>query len=148
MCVKVRASPRRTTLASRTIPIFIFIGSRAEQQPSNSQKMAVLRPARSSTGPRLTGSLCVLFLVFVSAASASRDAAAGHNATWRNPALVTEEDSHHQSNSTAHRKAFPVLSFNYDHVRKPFEISLWILLALLMKLGERLKLQKDFSIDD
>ncbi|XP_041810958.1 Na(+)/H(+) exchanger beta-like [Chelmon rostratus] len=97
--------------------------------------MAVLRPARSSSGPRLTGSLCVLLLVFVSAASASRDAVAGHNETWRNPAQVTEEDSHHQSNSTAPRKAFPVLSFNYDHVRKPFEISLWILLALLMKLG-------------
>uniref|UniRef100_A0A671YTE5 Sodium/hydrogen exchanger n=1 Tax=Sparus aurata TaxID=8175 RepID=A0A671YTE5_SPAAU len=83
--------------------------------------MAVLRPARrsSSSPPPLTGLLtCVLLLVFVSAASASRDA-----------------DSHHQSNSTAHKKAFPVLSFNYDHVRKPFEISLWILLALLMKLG-------------
>ncbi|XP_077363430.1 sodium/hydrogen exchanger 1b [Festucalex cinctus] len=42
---------------------------------------------------------------------------------------------HHQGNRTAHRKAFPVLSFNYEGVRKPFEISLWILLALLMKLG-------------
>lgn len=27
------------------------------------------------------------------------------------------------------------MSFNYMHVRKPFEISMWILLALLMKLG-------------
>uniref|UniRef100_A0A3Q1AGE3 Sodium/hydrogen exchanger n=1 Tax=Amphiprion ocellaris TaxID=80972 RepID=A0A3Q1AGE3_AMPOC len=32
-------------------------------------------------------------------------------------------------------KAFPVLAFNFEHVRKPFEISMWILLALLMKLG-------------
>lgn len=102
--------------------------------------MAVLRPARrsSSSPPPLTGLLtCVLLLVFVSAASASRDAAAGkNNETRGDPAVVTDEDSHHQSNSTAHKKAFPVLSFNYDHVRKPFEISLWILLALLMKLGE------------
>uniref|UniRef100_A0A671YY50 Sodium/hydrogen exchanger n=1 Tax=Sparus aurata TaxID=8175 RepID=A0A671YY50_SPAAU len=102
-------------------------------------KMAVLRPARrsSSSPPPLTGLLtCVLLLVFVSAASASRDAAAGkNNETRGDPAVVTDEDSHHQSNSTAHKKAFPVLSFNYDHVRKPFEISLWILLALLMKLG-------------
>uniref|UniRef100_A0A8C7YDQ1 Sodium/hydrogen exchanger n=1 Tax=Oryzias sinensis TaxID=183150 RepID=A0A8C7YDQ1_9TELE len=30
---------------------------------------------------------------------------------------------------------FPVLAFNYEHVSKPFVISLWILLALLMKLG-------------
>ncbi|XP_030267534.1 sodium/hydrogen exchanger 1b [Sparus aurata] len=101
--------------------------------------MAVLRPARrsSSSPPPLTGLLtCVLLLVFVSAASASRDAAAGkNNETRGDPAVVTDEDSHHQSNSTAHKKAFPVLSFNYDHVRKPFEISLWILLALLMKLG-------------
>uniref|UniRef100_A0A3Q3L0L7 Uncharacterized protein n=1 Tax=Mastacembelus armatus TaxID=205130 RepID=A0A3Q3L0L7_9TELE len=37
--------------------------------------------------------------------------------------------------STTHEKAFPVLSFNYSHVKQPFEISLWILLALLMKLG-------------
>uniref|UniRef100_A0A6Q2XW20 Sodium/hydrogen exchanger n=1 Tax=Esox lucius TaxID=8010 RepID=A0A6Q2XW20_ESOLU len=33
------------------------------------------------------------------------------------------------------KKAFPVIGVNYDHVRKPFEIALWILLALLMKLG-------------
>uniref|UniRef100_A0ACB8FRW4 Uncharacterized protein n=1 Tax=Sphaerodactylus townsendi TaxID=933632 RepID=A0ACB8FRW4_9SAUR len=33
------------------------------------------------------------------------------------------------------RKIFPVLDFNYNHVRKPFEIALWILLACLMKLG-------------
>lgn len=36
------------------------------------------------------------------------------------------------------KKAFPVLSFDYDHVRLPFEISLWVLLASLMKLGEYL----------
>ncbi|XP_057258442.1 sodium/hydrogen exchanger 1 isoform X2 [Pezoporus wallicus] len=33
------------------------------------------------------------------------------------------------------RKAFPVLGIDYTHVRIPFEISLWILLACLMKLG-------------
>ncbi|XP_066494559.1 sodium/hydrogen exchanger 1 isoform X2 [Tiliqua scincoides] len=33
------------------------------------------------------------------------------------------------------RKAFPVLGIDYTHVREPFEISLWILLACLMKLG-------------
>uniref|UniRef100_A0A672IUU0 Sodium/hydrogen exchanger n=1 Tax=Salarias fasciatus TaxID=181472 RepID=A0A672IUU0_SALFA len=55
--------------------------------------------------------------------------------SWENPARSTHEDPHHRTNSTVHKKAFPVLSFNFDHVRKPFEISLWILLALLMKLG-------------
>ncbi|KAM6935496.1 Na(+)/H(+) exchanger beta isoform 1-T1 [Lycodopsis pacificus] len=33
------------------------------------------------------------------------------------------------------KKAFPVLSLDYDHVSTPFEISLWVLLASLMKLG-------------
>ncbi|KAM3596911.1 uncharacterized protein V6R79_022804 [Siganus canaliculatus] len=99
--------------------------------------MAVLRPGwRSLT--------CVLLLAVVSAAaaaSASHDAAAGaaaalgNNGTLTNPTVVTDEDSHHSSNSSVHKKAFPVLSVNYDYVRKPFEISLWILLALLMKLG-------------
>ncbi|XP_047216665.1 Na(+)/H(+) exchanger beta isoform X2 [Girardinichthys multiradiatus] len=40
-------------------------------------------------------------------------------------------ETHH--NKT--KKAFPVLSFEYDHVKMPFEISLWVLLASLMKLG-------------
>ncbi|XP_051948619.1 sodium/hydrogen exchanger 1b isoform X2 [Xyrauchen texanus] len=33
------------------------------------------------------------------------------------------------------RSLFPVLSISYDYVQMPFEISLWILLASLMKLG-------------
>uniref|UniRef100_A0A3Q3JUA3 Sodium/hydrogen exchanger n=1 Tax=Monopterus albus TaxID=43700 RepID=A0A3Q3JUA3_MONAL len=85
-----------------------------------------------TSGPRLTGFLCVLLVV---SAHASRDAVSGNNETWGSPARATQGDPHHQNSSTTHRKAFPVLSFNYDHVKTPFEISLWILLALLMKLG-------------
>ncbi|KAL7840337.1 hypothetical protein AOLI_G00256600 [Acnodon oligacanthus] len=33
------------------------------------------------------------------------------------------------------KKSFPVLSFDYGHVKQPFEIFLWVLLASLMKLG-------------
>ncbi|KAK2844895.1 hypothetical protein Q5P01_011554 [Channa striata] len=33
------------------------------------------------------------------------------------------------------KKAFPVLDVDYHHVQVPFEISLWVLLASLMKLG-------------
>ncbi|XP_077431804.1 Na(+)/H(+) exchanger beta isoform X1 [Vanacampus margaritifer] len=33
------------------------------------------------------------------------------------------------------KKPFPVLSFEYKHIQTPFEISLWVLLASLMKLG-------------
>lgn len=39
-------------------------------------------------------------------------------------------------NNTYHKKPFPVLSLDYANVRLPFEISLWVLLASLMKLGE------------
>uniref|UniRef100_A0A3Q0QUI5 Sodium/hydrogen exchanger n=1 Tax=Amphilophus citrinellus TaxID=61819 RepID=A0A3Q0QUI5_AMPCI len=94
--------------------------------------MAVLSPARRSSAPRLTGLLCLLFLIFFSHAFAGRDAASGKD---RNSSGAIREDSHNQTNSTAHKKAFPVLSFEYEHVKRPFEISLWILLALLMKLG-------------
>uniref|UniRef100_A0A4W6DSX3 Sodium/hydrogen exchanger n=1 Tax=Lates calcarifer TaxID=8187 RepID=A0A4W6DSX3_LATCA len=97
--------------------------------------MAVLRLTRSSSGPRLTEFICVLLLVLVSVASASRDVVPGSNETWGNPARATQDDPHHQTNSTGHKKAFPVLSFHYEEVKKPLEISLWILLALLMKLG-------------
>ncbi|KAK2887818.1 hypothetical protein Q8A67_016046 [Cirrhinus molitorella] len=41
-----------------------------------------------------------------------------------------------QNTSDPHgRRVFPVLSINYDYVQMPFEVSLWILLASLMKLG-------------
>uniref|UniRef100_A0A672IV16 Sodium/hydrogen exchanger n=1 Tax=Salarias fasciatus TaxID=181472 RepID=A0A672IV16_SALFA len=97
------------------------------------REMAGLRPR-----PRLAAACCAVLLLFVSAAASvsSRDDAAGvEGDSWENPARSTHEDPHHRTNSTVHKKAFPVLSFNFDHVRKPFEISLWILLALLMKLG-------------
>ncbi|XP_047460249.1 Na(+)/H(+) exchanger beta-like isoform X2 [Mugil cephalus] len=99
--------------------------------------MAALRPVRRRPAPRLTGLLCVLLLVFVPFASASRDVDSESNETWGRPARSTQEDPDHRTNSSdPHpKKSFPVLSFNYEHVRKPFEISLWILLALLMKLG-------------
>uniref|UniRef100_A0A665TEM6 Sodium/hydrogen exchanger n=1 Tax=Echeneis naucrates TaxID=173247 RepID=A0A665TEM6_ECHNA len=78
---------------------------------------------RTGSGPVLL----LLLLLLVSVGSAIHDAVSGTNGT--------NVDPHHQSNSSGTKKPFPVLSFNYDHVRMPFEISLWILLALLMKLG-------------
>lgn len=48
------------------------------------------------------------------------------------------EPKHPTNNSVGHdkkRKLFPVLDVDYKHVRLPFEIALWILLACLMKLG-------------
>ncbi|CAL8365452.1 unnamed protein product [Arctogadus glacialis] len=80
--------------------------------------MALSCQPLGSFPPRL--SVCVLLIVFVAAASASHDA---------------PQDGTHDPTNVTHKKGFPVLLFNYDHVRTPFEISLWILLALLMKLG-------------
>lgn len=91
-----------------------------------------VRSGRASFCLRVAG--FVLLLVFAAAASASRDIS---NGTSKEPNPATEKDPHHRSNTSHPKKAFPVLSFNYEYVRTPFEISLWILLALLMKLGER-----------
>lgn len=95
--------------------------------------MTVLR--QGGCGLRLPGFMWVFLLLFLFAASLTC-ADGGVNETRRLPDLVPDQDPHPQANSTSHKKAFPVLSVNYDYVRKPFEISLWILLALLMKLGE------------
>uniref|UniRef100_A0A2K6ATA4 Sodium/hydrogen exchanger n=1 Tax=Macaca nemestrina TaxID=9545 RepID=A0A2K6ATA4_MACNE len=55
------------------------------------------------------------------------------------PPEVTPESRPVNHSVTDHgmkpRKAFPVLGIDYTHVRTPFEISLWILLACLMKIG-------------
>ncbi|XP_061918290.1 sodium/hydrogen exchanger 1 isoform X1 [Entelurus aequoreus] len=58
---------------------------------------------------------------------------------------ASSPDVGHRDNSDVHavaqerhnftKKPFPVLSFEYDHIQVPFEISLWVLLASLMKLG-------------
>ncbi|XP_026083780.1 sodium/hydrogen exchanger 1-like [Carassius auratus] len=55
---------------------------------------------------------------------------------------VIEKDCHEpaknrtdkKENETV-KKSFPVLSLDYENVRLPFEISLWVLMASLMKLG-------------
>lgn len=76
---------------------------------------------------------CLLvLLVCLAVASSSRDVVPKSDGSTGE---IHGEGSHHYNESTVHKKAFPVLSFNYEHVRKPFQISMWILLALLMKLG-------------
>ncbi|XP_053310448.1 sodium/hydrogen exchanger 1 [Spea bombifrons] len=52
--------------------------------------------------------------------------------------LIPHTPHDNETHGGGHRgkqKLFPVLSLDYDHVRAPFEIALWILLACLMKLG-------------
>lgn len=82
---------------------------------------------QGSCGLRLPGFMFVFLLVIFALTCAD----GGKNDT-QGPG----QDPRQQTNSTSLKKAFPVLSVNYDYVRKPFEISLWLLLALFMKLGE------------
>ncbi|XP_077455419.1 sodium/hydrogen exchanger 1 isoform X2 [Stigmatopora argus] len=49
--------------------------------------------------------------------------------------IQTVEEDHHHHHRNFTKKPFPVLSFEYKHIQTPFEISLWVLLASLMKLG-------------
>uniref|UniRef100_A0A8C6VPN9 Sodium/hydrogen exchanger n=1 Tax=Naja naja TaxID=35670 RepID=A0A8C6VPN9_NAJNA len=55
------------------------------------------------------------------------------------PAEISPDTGHPKNVSTnghgKHRKVFPVLALQYKEVHVPFEITLWILLACLMKLG-------------
>ncbi|XP_031432965.1 sodium/hydrogen exchanger 1 isoform X2 [Clupea harengus] len=92
---------------------------------------------KSFVGRRLVTVTLVVFLVGtvlpLGAASSpeitTRDVNGDHN-------QETPENKHneHDSHNTS-QKAFPVLSVDFDRIGQPFEISLWVLLASLMKLG-------------
>uniref|UniRef100_M4AP67 Sodium/hydrogen exchanger n=1 Tax=Xiphophorus maculatus TaxID=8083 RepID=M4AP67_XIPMA len=94
--------------------------------------MAVLGPGSAS----LRFGSVLLIVLILCGSSWTRDVLTGRNDTRPEPNREHhDQDQGHAANATKHKKAFPVLELNYDYVRMPFEISLWILLALLMKLG-------------
>lgn len=132
-CVKVRASPWRVALISALVLVLVLIDCELKLSSGYHSSNWVKMSAQGSCGLRLPG-LAWVFLLFLLVATC---ADAANNETRSHPDAVPGLDPHGHSNSTSLKKAFPVLSVNYDYVRKPFEISLWILLALLMKLGER-----------
>nr|XP_057904006.1 Na(+)/H(+) exchanger beta-like isoform X3 [Doryrhamphus excisus] len=100
------------------------------QQQQQTRGGRLPHPNMAPRHPSLSILLLFLFAAHVSAS-------AGLGAPINDTQADGEETppDHHRNHSSAHRKPFPVLAFNYEHVRTPFEISLWILLALLMKLG-------------
>uniref|UniRef100_A0A672ZYD6 Sodium/hydrogen exchanger n=1 Tax=Sphaeramia orbicularis TaxID=375764 RepID=A0A672ZYD6_9TELE len=51
------------------------------------------------------------------------------------PDVKLEETHANLTTDHKEKKVFPVLDLDYHHVQTPFEISLWVLLASLMKLG-------------
>ncbi|XP_077599917.1 Na(+)/H(+) exchanger beta-like [Stigmatopora nigra] len=94
-------------------------------------------------GPRRAGLTCLIPPLFLAllVCTAVFSANVPNNQSgggWRedekddNDDVDNDEQHRRRGNAT---KTFPVLSFNYEHIRIPFEVSLWILLALLMKLG-------------
>ena len=89
-----------------------------------------------SPGLRWSLLVVVLILSVMASSAAASSPAASAAGTGQGNGTTPHTDS--KTNGTSHhtKKAFPVLSVNYDYVRMPFEISLWILLASLMKLGK------------
>ena len=73
----------------------------------------------------------VLGSLFPLGAASSPDTSAWDSSAGRDH---PDQDTHKLHNHT--KKAFPVLGVDYPHIRIPFEISLWVLLASLMKLGK------------
>lgn len=90
------------------------------------------RPAGFSRGLAERGLLLLVVLVLLEGSVLSLGAASSpdisHEKHPRENGVVT-----YSPNIT--KKPFPVLDVDYHHVQIPFEISLWVLLASLMKLG-------------
>lgn len=79
------------------------------------------------------GLLLLLLLAFLGGSVLPRGAASSPGVTHRSASVDHTVDS--RSHNVT-KKSFPVLSLDYPHIQTPFEISLWVLLASLMKLGK------------
>lgn len=80
------------------------------------------------------GLLLLLLLAFLGGSVLTHGAASSPDITHQ-PTSAAHSEKGAGHNVT--KKPFPVLSLDYPHIQTPFEISLWVLLASLMKLGER-----------
>ncbi|XP_077077705.1 sodium/hydrogen exchanger 1 isoform X2 [Siphateles boraxobius] len=82
----------------------------------------------------IVSGLLVGSLMPIGGAASSPDTGTGHGMSRTGDHGLPKHGG--EGNHTSYiKKPFPVLSFDYEHVRLPFEISLWVLLASLMKLG-------------
>lgn len=79
------------------------------------------------------GLLLLLLLAFLGGSVLPHGAASSPDVTHQSTSVdhTAEGNGHNVT-----KKPFPVLSLDYPHIQTPFEISLWVLLASLMKLGE------------
>ncbi|XP_068616648.1 sodium/hydrogen exchanger 1 [Brachionichthys hirsutus] len=92
------------------------------------------RASRSPAGRGLPerGLLLLLVLAFLQGSVFLLGAASSPDVSQ--PARPDAHGEPHVGHNVS-KKAFPVLIFDYKHIQAPFEISLWVLLASLMKLG-------------
>ncbi|XP_017551279.2 sodium/hydrogen exchanger 1 [Pygocentrus nattereri] len=111
--------PRRTTRGSEAAGLGLQLQQRRSGTVSVSVSVSVLVVSVAVLG------CCLLPLGAASSPSHNRDTSENH-----------QKSGHGGTQPTNHtKKPFPVLSFDYKHVKQPFEIFLWVLLASLMKLG-------------
>lgn len=82
------------------------------------------------------GLLLLLVLAFLGGSVLPHGAASSPDITQQPKSVDHTAGGTGHNGSTGSKKAFPVLSLDYPHIQTPFEISLWVLLASLMKLGE------------
>ncbi|XP_033957886.1 Na(+)/H(+) exchanger beta isoform X1 [Pseudochaenichthys georgianus] len=94
--------------------------------------MPARRDSHSPSGKSLPerGLLLLIVLVLLQGSVLPLGAASSPDTTHND---YVDNPKEKEENYT--KKAFPVLTFDYSHIQAPFEISLWILLASLMKLG-------------
>uniref|UniRef100_A0A668A0L0 Sodium/hydrogen exchanger n=1 Tax=Myripristis murdjan TaxID=586833 RepID=A0A668A0L0_9TELE len=90
------------------------------------------RPASFGSSLPERALLLVLVLVFLQGSVLPLGAASSPDVSHQ------DKTDNHKVEAQGHnytKKAFPVLSIDYHYIQTPFEISLWVLLASLMKLG-------------
>ncbi|KAJ8289550.1 hypothetical protein GJAV_G00002590 [Gymnothorax javanicus] len=105
--------------------------------------MSVRGLPRLASGPKTVcdrGLLVAIVLMFLVGtllplgAASSQVAPTNGNGDPKDP-TGTHGATHGGPRHNVTKKAFPVLALDYSHVRQPFEVALWVLLASLMKLG-------------
>ncbi|KAJ4930603.1 hypothetical protein JOQ06_024912 [Pogonophryne albipinna] len=104
--------------------------------------MPARRDSHSPSGKSLPerGLLLLIVLVLLQGSVLPLGAASSPDTT-HNDYVDNPQEKEEKSNYT--KKAFPVLTLDYHHIQAPFEISLWILLASLMKLASSLSVACD-----
>ncbi|XP_077382338.1 sodium/hydrogen exchanger 1 isoform X2 [Festucalex cinctus] len=99
-----------------------------------SPRRSFCRPGGFGSSLPQRGLLLLVLLVLLQGSVLHLGAASSPDVGHRDELDDVHGDSEEKPKNVT-KKPFPVLSFEYKHIQIPFEISLWVLLASLMKLG-------------